>query len=139
MTHDGDSIAATVAAIGEWSDAAFGARNGFELGMRAQAIKLVGEVVELAAACGCTFEEIYRSAREAIGRLPLENNSVPDWSAFPAEAADVAIVLCVLAHRAGIDLGAEIAAKHRRNLARTWSVTPDGAAQHVASPGEARP
>jgi NTP pyrophosphatase (non-canonical NTP hydrolase) len=122
----------TQESIGAWADENFPARNGRLAGIRAQCLKLLGEAYELASAAGCTPAEMHAESFLKGGGPPRgwhERRPTPDTTA--KELADVAIVAANVAHRLGVDLGAEVDAVMKRNRARTWDVNPDGSAQHV--------
>jgi NTP pyrophosphatase (non-canonical NTP hydrolase) len=131
----------TQESIGAWAVDTFG---GPTLTPR-HCIRLLEEIVELCLAVGSTPEEIddainselHKATVRAIGFSAAIQQGYwlqparPEPSKVPEEIADCQIVLFTVAHRAGIDLEAEVAEKMERNRARSWEVLGDGTGYHV--------
>ena len=116
-----------------WSEERFPAKNGVEAGIRAQAIKLLHEAVELGLACGVSGADIFEEVNDILDNVSEHQmlKGDPTLHLAAAEVADVVIVANVLAGRLGCDLSWEVDKKMVKNRARAWKVDENGMAQHT--------
>ena len=117
--------------ISHWAEETFpGPADDPARGQRAQALKLIGEAVELAYALGCTRREIEDDGMHAARSRFNWTERRPEPDNVGKEIGDCAIVLAVLAGRTGHSIGAEVDAAMATNRKRTWKVDASGSAQH---------
>lgn len=73
-----------------------------------------------------------RTIMTSISKLVMEE--IPEFIASrgkePNEFADLIILIMDVAHQAGVDVEAALAAKHRKNLARSWKKNDMGVYHH---------
>lgn len=113
----------TQQSIGQWAEETF---PGGDVLAPTHALRLLEEVVELCAAVGASQTDILASAAKAAKKT---DGPKPDKVA--EEMADCMVVLCVCAHKRGVDLQAETDAKMEKNRKRLWKSNGDGTGQHT--------
>ncbi len=79
---------------------------------------------------------IFVKLMEKVGELAEEIRLNKDVTKIGTEAADCVIVLCHLLNCYGLSLQNCVKLKMQINIARQWTVRPDGTADHVKEGGE---
>ena len=120
----------TQKSIAAWAKATFPGGNDRS---HVHPLRLLEEAVELCRATGANRIEIASTVNRIMGKF-TDPYRDPEPAKVPAEIADVAILLDVLADRWEVDLQAEKNAKMKINRARIWICHGDGTGHHVPTP-----
>ncbi len=124
----------TTGSIGAWADQTFYPKNGMELGIRAQCLKLVDEATEAAVAAGANRHEILKAVEKSLVPLGRDEDQFrrhPRPEDVPFEIGDCRVVMHVIEHWGEFDVDAYVDLKMPVNRSRKQVVNPDGSAQHV--------